>query len=71
MTLLPSLLHAELVRERSRDGRRRAAGARRLVRPSLPPVLPPVPGMVRSEGDDGGRRAASRRAARHALDRTV
>jgi len=32
-----SLLHTEFGRQRSREDRRRAAGARRLVRPSLPP----------------------------------
>ena len=52
MTLLPSLLHADLARERSREGRRRAAGARRPVRPSFPPV-------VRAAGDDGGRRGTA------------
>jgi len=35
MTSLPSLLNADLARERSRVGRPRTAGRRRLVRPSL------------------------------------
>ena len=57
MTVLPSLLHADLVRERSREDRRRAAGAQRLVRPSLPPAAGPVRGL--GEDDDGGRCAGA------------
>jgi len=57
MTLLPSLLHADLVRERSREGRRRATGAQRLVRPALPPAAGAVRGL--GEDDDGGRCAGA------------
>ena len=56
MWFLPSLLHGELVRERSRAGRRRVPSGR-LVRPSLSAAA------RRRPEDDGGRRETARAAA--------
>jgi hypothetical protein len=56
MSFLPSLLHAELVRERSGAGRRRVP-SERLVRPSLSAAA------RRRPEDDGGRRETAPAAA--------
>jgi hypothetical protein len=60
MSFLPSLLHDELLRQRGREGRRRAAGAPRPVRPSLPPA---AGAARRAHEDDGGGRRGTAPAA--------